>query len=215
MRYRHNRLGLGAVLAAVAVAALTGCSSDPAPSSSTRAADAATASPAAPSVATTGSPSGTGSPTAPATTSSPTAAATAGSPSTPPAPGAARLGPVDVASAFTIASYSYDWQQPKTLDPVERVRPYATDTYLTTLRPTQQAFPARMTAAQETSVTTIRTAAVDADAPPTTQDEAFVSVSYDQHLTDHGTPADNRKSWSLHLVQVAGEWRVDAVVAAG
>ncbi|MFE7194505.1 hypothetical protein [Kitasatospora sp. NPDC057541] len=236
MRYRHNRLGLGAVLAAAVVAALTGCSSEPAPPSAAHAADAAAASPSGPASASAGSPTtpttagsagGTSSPTAPAgspatattagstrDTGLPTTATTTSSP-TAPAPGVVRLGPVDVASAFTVASYSYDWQQPKTLDPVERVRPYATDAYLVTLRPTQQAFPARMTAAQETSVATIRTAAVDADAPPSTEYEAFVSVSYAQHLTNHGTPADNGRAWSLHLVQVAGEWRVDAVVATG
>ncbi len=132
-----------------------------------------------------------------------------------PPSGVGGADPVDAAARFTQAFYTYDWQQSSTLDPVERARPYATDAYLVTLRPTQTTFSARMTAAQETSTATVRTAAVSPDAPPATDTEAFVSVSYSQHLTDHGLPADNQSSWNLHVVKTSGGWRVDAVVARG
>ncbi|MFI9366100.1 hypothetical protein ACIG5E_34375 [Kitasatospora sp. NPDC053057] len=229
------------VALAVAAAALVGCSTqekpqNPAPPAAVAADQASPrgpgAAPAAPTTAgstTTGEPQAstdgatttTSSPTT--TASSPVPAATGAPSATPPASGAPPAaagggepgGPVDVASRFTAAFYSYDWQAPTTLDPVERARPFATEAYLQGLRPTQTTFAARMTAAQETSVATVRTAAVDADAPPATDTDAFVTVAWAQHLTDHGAPADNRASWSLHLLRVAGAWRVDAVLAKG
>ncbi|MEU7095924.1 hypothetical protein [Kitasatospora aureofaciens] len=233
MRVRHNSVAL----VVVAVAALVGCSTqqeaDSPPSPAKVAADQA--APSGPGVATTApsaaSSTVAGEPGVPAgaatTASSPTASSPSPIPAGPPpadqptpgAPAAAGSGdggsPVDVASRFTVAFYSYDWQAPATLDPVERVRPLATEAYLAGLRPTQTMFALRMTTAQETSTATVRTAAVDADAPPASDTDAFVTVSWAQHLTDHGTPTDNRQSWSLHLLRVAGAWRVDAVLAKG
>ncbi|MFF2751082.1 hypothetical protein ACFVVA_36800 [Kitasatospora sp. NPDC058048] len=228
------------VALAVAAAALVGCSTQektpsPVPPAAVAADQAGPsgpgATPAAPataSSATSGEPeAGTGgasTTTSSATTASSPGPVATGAPSAAPsasgAPPAAAGGgedggPVDVAARFTVAFYSYDWQTPVTLDPVERARPFTTEAYLQGLRPTQTTFAARMTAAQEVSVATVRTAAVDADAPPATDSDAFVSVAWLQHLTDHGTPTDNRQSWSLHLLRVAGVWRVDAVLAKG
>ncbi|MFD8705894.1 hypothetical protein ACFV1W_25365 [Kitasatospora sp. NPDC059648] len=235
MRVRQHHLGAVALAAAVAILAV-GCSSSPAHVDGPHAAAADQAAPpppaAAPSTtaaagatATAGSPTATSSGPAsaanlPSTTGPANSTAAAGTPGTT-APSAVPSGtggadPVDAAARFTQAYYTYDWQQASTLDPVERARPYATEAYLVTLRPTQTNYAARMTAAQETSTATIRTAAVSPDAPPATDTEAFVTVSYSQHLTDRGAPTDNQSSWNLHVVKTAaGGWRVDAVVGKG
>jgi len=120
--------------------------------------------------------------------------------------------PVDVARAFTLAYYSYNWKHPATLDPVVRVEPYATGGYLGTLQPLAQVFPQRMTAAQEVSAATIRSAAVPPDAPGTAGGSAFVEIQYAQHLTDHGQSAEDESAWSLDMVKVGGVWLVAAVV---
>jgi len=207
---RHRQLGTAALAVAVA-AALSGCGGASRP----RSQDAAgTSAPTVAGASTTAAPTPTaaGPTTAGPTAASSTAAPTPAGPAGPTAKGITYGSPVAVARAFTVAYYSYTWQQPGELNPAVRAEPYVTAGFLATLQPLAQAFPARMTAAEEVSVASIRSAAVPPDAPGTGGGAAFVSVEYSQHLTDHGKPADDQSAWSLQLVETGGEWRVNAIV---